>query len=542
MALNPASLNPVDRKGLSHTSRESGHSIHTKTLADEVCQEVKPEKKRRTEKNLRDDTSSLTALLKNLPGMAYRSRLNQELVMDYVSEGCYGLTGCSSAELTQNNRLYYNELVFGDDRSFLLDSVESAVNERKPFEVVYRLITKDGQEKWVRELGQGTFTQEGVLLAIEGFIVDITERQLSEKRTQLQVNRFEALRKIDMAITGSFDLRVTLDILLDQVTTQLSVDASLVLLYNPCNQTLEYAAGRGLRSSRLTHSRLRPGEGLAGTAALDRRTVYTPDLAASSEGNGRTSQFKDEKFVTYFGVPLIAKGQVKGILEVFHRSRLDPDAEWLDFLEALAGQAAIAIDNATLFYDLQRSNIELTLAYDATLEGWSKALELRDEGTEGHTQRVTDLTLRLAQSMQVDPDDLAHIRRGALMHDIGKMGIPDEILLKPGPLTEEQWIIMRRHPVYAYKLLSPIASLRPALDIPYCHHEKWDGTGYPRGLQGEQIPLSARVFAVVDVWDALLSDRPYRQAWPRERVFQYITDQRGKHFDPKVVDVFLNLV
>ena len=246
-----------------------------------------------------------------------------------------------------------------------------------------------------------------------------------------------------------------------------------------------------------------------------------------------------EEFVTYYAAPLISKGRARGVLEIFHRTRHDADPEWLAFLETVARQAAIAIDNATLFDGLQRSNVQLALAYDTTLEGWSRALDLRDKETEGHTQRVTEITERLAHAMGVPDVNLVHVRRGALLHDIGKMGIPDSILMKPGPLTDEEWVVMRKHPIYAYDLLSPIDYLRPALDIPYCHHEKWDGTGYPRGLKGEQIPLTARIFAVVDVWDALLSDRPYRNAWSMEKVREHIRAGSGTHFDPKVVEAFL---
>src|SRR5689334_22264450 len=173
------------------------------------------------------------------------------------------------------------------------------------------------------------------------------------------------------------------------------------------------------------------------------------------------------------------------------------DKNWSAFGEMLAQQTAIAIDNVELFDNLQRSNLDLGLAYDATIEGWSHALDLRDHETEGHTQRVTEMTVRLGRMMGMDDVAMVHMRRGALLHDIGKMGIPDAILLKPGPLTEHEWTIMKLHPVYAYELLSPIAFLHPALDIPYCHHEKWDGSGYPRGLKGEEIPLAARIFAVV---------------------------------------------
>jgi putative nucleotidyltransferase with HDIG domain len=230
------------------------------------------------------------------------------------------------------------------------------------------------------------------------------------------------------------------------------------------------------------------------------------------------------------------------VLELFSRKPFDPDEEWVDYLEAMAAQAAIAIDNASLFDDLQRTNTELVTAYDATIEGWSRALELRDRETEGHTLRVTDITIRLARQVGIQEDEMIHVRRGALMHDIGKMGVSDAILLKPGPLTAEETQVMRRHPVFAYEMLYPIGYLRSAIDIPYCHHEKWDGSGYPRGLKGEQIPLAARVFAIVDVWDALRNDRPYRKAWPEGKVREYLRDQNGRHFDPVVVDAFFKVV
>jgi putative nucleotidyltransferase with HDIG domain len=194
-----------------------------------------------------------------------------------------------------------------------------------------------------------------------------------------------------------------------------------------------------------------------------------------------------------------------------------------------------------MFENLQRANINLTLAYDETIEGWSRAMDLRDKETEGHSQRVTELTLHVAREMNLRGAELAHMRRGALLHDIGKMGIPDNILLKPGPLNEDEWVIMREHPVLARELLFPIRHLRPSLDIPYCHHEKWDGTGYPQGLIGEQIPLSARIFAVVDIFDAMTSDRPYRSAMSKEEVLEHIRSLSGSHLDPKIVDVMLKV-
>ncbi|TMJ00511.1 MAG: GAF domain-containing protein [Bacillati bacterium ANGP1] len=364
-------------------------------------------------------------------------------------------------------------------------------------------------------------------------------RLFAEAGERLQ--QLQALRNIDMAITASLDLRVTLNVILDQVTTHLKTDAATVLLFDPYSQTLRFEINRGFRGKALRHANLRLGEGHAGRAAMERRVISVPDLAAEMSEFARSVKLPEEEFVSYFAVPLIAKGQVKGVLEVLHRAPLNPTQDWLSFLEALAGQAAIAIDNSTLFDNLQRVNTDLTMAYDTTLEGWSKALDLRDKETEGHTLRVTKLTERLARALHVGDQDRVHIRRGALLHDIGKMGIPDSILLKPGPLTDEEWVVMKKHPTYAYELLSPIHYLRLAVDIPYCHHEKWDGSGYPRGLKGEEIPVASRVFAVIDVYDALTSDRPYRRAWPKEKALAYIREQAGKHFDPAVVATFLEM-
>jgi putative nucleotidyltransferase with HDIG domain len=292
----------------------------------------------------------------------------------------------------------------------------------------------------------------------------------------------------------------------------------------------------------LRFTRLRLGEGIAGRAAQQQQIINIRDLRTDPQTLAYAPSLAREGFTSYYATPLITQGKVKGVLELFHHSMLDPDEEWLNFLEALGAQAAIAIESTTLFEDLQRTNQELAQAYDSTIEGWSLALDLRDRETEGHTQRVTALTVELARAFGLGERELVYIRWGALLHDIGKMGIPDRILLKEGPLTEAEWSIMRQHPVYAHEMLRAIQYLRPALDIPYCHHEKWDGTGYPRGLKGEQIPLAARIFSIIDVWDALTSDRPYRAAWPNEKVFAHIREGAGRHFDPQVVEAFLRLM
>jgi putative nucleotidyltransferase with HDIG domain len=274
----------------------------------------------------------------------------------------------------------------------------------------------------------------------------------------------------------------------------------------------------------------------------EHRIYGRAEIEAIRQVPDRAELIPAEKFEAYFIAPLATKNKLLGAMEIYHRSPLQINAEWLKFLETLAGQAAIAIDNATLFTDLQHSNEELAQAYEAAIEGWARALELRDKETEGHTRRVTNMSEKLARTMGVDEETLRHMRRGALLHDIGKMGIPDSILRKPDKLTDEERQIMRQHPTYAYNLLAGISYLRDDLDIPYCHHEKWDGTGYPRGLKGEEIPLSARIFAIADVYDALTSNRPYRQAWTIERTVEYLQAEAGSHFDPQVVEAFLQML
>jgi PAS domain S-box-containing protein len=384
-----------------------------------------------------------------------------------------------------------------------------------------------------------------LLTAVAEIAGNALHRAELHAQTEQHVRRLTALHAIDATISASLDLSVTLNVLLDQVRAQLAVHAADVLLLDTHSHTLAYAAGRGFRSRAVEQSRARLGEGLAGRVALERQSLAAtwPVAVQSSERapEHRARLLALEGFVAYCGVPLVAKGQTKGVLEIFHRAPLAPDGEWMGFLETLAEQAAIAIDNSELFNDLQRTNLELTLAYDTTLEGWSRALDLRDKETEGHTRRVAEMTEGLGRALNLSDEDLIHIRRGALLHDIGKMAIPDAILFKPGPLDDAEWEIMRRHPVFAYELLLPIAFLRQALDIPYGHHERWDGSGYPRGLRGHQIPLSARLFTVADVWDALRSDRPYRSAWPADRVRKHIQDLSGTHFDPSVVALFLSL-
>ena len=389
-----------------------------------------------------------------------------------------------------------------------------------------------------RELSSGDVRLLETLADIAGNAI---QRMRLHAQTEQHLQRLTALHVVDLALSASLDVRVILGALLDQLIAQQHVDAADILIYKPQTHTLEYTLGRGFRSRAIEQSHLHMDDAHAGRAAIERRTVNVPNLRETGKDFSRARLLTGEAFVTYFAVPLTAKGQLKGVLEIYHRATLSADREWLDFLETLGNQAAVAIDNAELFQRLERSNIELGLAYDATIAGWSHALDLRDKETEGHTRRVTAMTERMALAMGIHSEQLVNIRRGALLHDMGKLGVPDSILLKPGKLTDEEWLIMRQHPQFAYDMLSKITYLKGALDIPYSHHEKWDGSGYPQGLKGEQIPLAARLFAVVDIWDALRFDRPYRQAWPEEKVQEHIRSLSGTHLDPQVVELFLQL-
>ena len=382
-------------------------------------------------------------------------------------------------------------------------------------------------------------SEESMLNALAEIGGNAIHRMYLLEQTLKQVERLKSLRTIDLAISSSLNLRISLKIVLEQITSQLKVDAASVLLLNPDTNRLELSAARGFRTNKINSTRIKPGEGFPGQVAIDKKIVFIKDLKSAEQRLVRPHILKEEEFTSYFGAPLISKGKVQGVLELFNRTPLKVDSEWLSFLDSLSWQTAIAVDNALLFENLQQLNIDLKSAYNATIEGWSRALDLRDKETEGHSLRVTELTLKLANIIGTEKDLLIDLKRGALLHDIGKMGVPDNILLKTGPLTDAEWHIMRQHPQHAYELLAPISYLEKALDIPYCHHEKWDGTGYPRKLKGEDIPISARIFAVVDVWDALTSDRPYRPAWSIEKALAYIRENSGSHFDPKVVEAFI---
>ncbi len=371
--------------------------------------------------------------------------------------------------------------------------------------------------------------------------IAIDNARLFEQAT-LHLEHERSLREIDLAITSNTNLKMVLDIVLHQALTQLKIDAAAISLLNNKTGEFEYQLAVGFRSNIIEHPPFTVRSEIIEYQVSELNQYNQVAKLQPNQVPVRGAMLDTEQFKAYFATPLVSREKLLGLLEVFHRGQIRINAEWWNFLETLAGQTAIAIENADLLSNLQKTNVELSEAYEAAIEGWSAALDLRDRETEGHTQRVTEMTLKLATRMGISSSDLVHIRRGALLHDIGKMGVPDRILLKGGPLTDEEWVTMHKHPSFAYDLLKSVNYLSPALDIPRYHHEKWDGSGYPEGLKGIQIPLAARIFTVVDVFDALSSDRPYRVRWPAGRVMEHIRTLAGIHFDPEVVNIFWKML
>ncbi len=429
------------------------------------------------------------------------------------------------------------EVYPGIERSPTFDLIRECMDTREAKHLENEFTYPDGSRAWF-ELRLDP-VPEGVFV----LSLDITSRKDAERAVRQQLEQLRSLRAIDVAILGSTNFRLVLETVLAESVKRLHVDAAAVFLLDAGRTALDAVLSLGFRTDEVDTLRVRVGDGAVGRAALGLRTELIPDVAdAAAARDDVPPGLLADGTRGFCAVPLVAKSHLIGVLAVAHRAPLDVDDDWVGFLDAVAGQAAMAIEAGKSYESLQKAHLELALAYETTIEGWSNALELRDQQTAHHTARVTELTVELARAAGLGDAEIVHIRRGALLHDIGKMAVPDEILLKRGKLTAEETAVMQRHPTYAHDLLWPIAYLRPALDIPYRHHERWDGNGYPRGLKGEAIPLAARLFAVVDVWDALRSARPYREGWNDERAREHLLALAGSHLDPAAVGLFTKLL
>ncbi len=356
-----------------------------------------------------------------------------------------------------------------------------------------------------------------------------------------QFQHLIALAEIGSTINSSLETDDVLQIVIDTIIELTGAERAFLMLKDE-TEKLNHRVARNWEQETLT-----PEEVAISSTIVDR--VFQSGKAVLTLNAKEDPRFSGQSSVVSYNLrsiictPLQTKDQMLGVIYIDNRSQsgLFTNTD-LSILEAFANQAAIALYNANLYQDLQKSYQLIQEAYNSTLKGWARALDLRDHATEEHTRRVTELTLQLAELLDIPTEEMLHIERGAILHDIGKMGIPDSILNKPGPLTIEERKIIEQHPGMAYEMLSQIKFLTPSLDIPYCHHEKWDGSGYPRQLKSREIPLAARIFAVVDVWDALTSDRPYRAARQPREVALYIKEQADQHFDPKIVRVFLKMI
>ncbi|HXD11321.1 MAG TPA: PAS domain S-box protein [Anaerolineales bacterium] len=378
-------------------------------------------------------------------------------------------------------------------------------------------------------------------------IEDITDRKKAEARI-LRLNRLYAtINQINQTIVRARDASSLFREICHVSTEHGQFRMAWIGLLDATRSRVEPVVFAGEELGYLekvqieVHNEL-TGRGPTGTAIREERCIISQDIANDPRMIPWREAALERGYGSSAAVPLREKGRVIGALTVYANESQGFDEEDKGLLEQIGQDVSFALDSINAEIKRERAEADLAEAYDTTLEGWAKALELRDKETEGHSRRVTETTVAVARALGFNDQELIHIRRGSILHDIGKMGIPDDILRKNGDLTAEERIIVNRHPITALNLLKPIAYLEEALDIPYCHHEKWDGTGYPRGLKGEEIPLSARIFAVVDVWDALSSDRPYRNAWPREKIEKYLIGESGKHFDPRVVNLFLQMV
>ncbi|MCI0553305.1 MAG: HD-GYP domain-containing protein [Anaerolineae bacterium] len=364
---------------------------------------------------------------------------------------------------------------------------------------------------------------------------------------QVRQSQLGALMGVGRTINSSLGSERVLEEVMDTLIALMRAERGFLML-RESNGELKVRIARGIAHNNVDEEILKVSNTIMRKVAASGESILTTNAQQDPRFENQVS-VAAYQLRSILCAPLKIKNDLIGVIYVDNRAHAGIFRESdLALINAFADQAAVAIDNARLFenlkmsnFQLEAANLELKIAYEATLNGWVRALDMRDKETEGHTQRVTILTEKLARLMGVDGDEMVHITRGALLHDIGKMAIPDGILLKPGQLTDDERKLIQKHPVYAYEMLSPIEFLRPALDIPYCHHEKWDGTGYPRGLTGEDIPFAARIFPVIDVWDALTSDRPYRKGLPQDVVRQHIQADSGKHFDPRVVNAFFEL-
>ena len=512
---------------------------------------------------------AVTALL----GLLMSNRLKRELITDKFGESEErlrlaieaGNIGLFYSDLTSNksetsrewkNQIGYDEQeidddhndwenrLHPDDKDYVLEKLNNCLSDPNcNYECEYRLRHKDGSYRWILAKALIHRDSSGHAVRMVGSHIDITQQKNAEIDLKAGREEYRLLtesikdvvwimdaetmqfRYVSPSIEGQRGYTVE-EVLSQPILSSISDDAQAEISQVIRKRLNDYSKGIINKDQYFTDEvpQSRKDGSIVWTEVIT--NYYLNEDNRRVEVRGVSRDISDRRQTE----EIMASAQAD-----LHRMLKEADLSRRSLL-SVAEDQKIAEDS------LRQTTKDLIVAYDATLKGWSTALEMRERETAGHSIRVVDHTLELANLLKIDERELIHIKRGALLHDIGKMAIPDSILLKPGPLTDDEWVIMRQHPTYAYRLLSDIPYLLPALDIPYFHHERWDGSGYPHSLVGENIPIEARIFAVVDVWDALSSDRPYRPAWTDDAVIKYLKDQSGKQFDPGVVQEFLKII
>jgi PAS domain S-box-containing protein len=511
---------------------KNGHRVHTEITAQMIQYEGKPAVMNIV-RDVSDRKHAEEAALESEEKFKRVIEHSFELISEtddqgrfvYVAQNYKGALGYTPEELLGT---LASDLLHPDDlQTAVQEYAKSLEKGTSTFDL--RIKHKDGSWRWFECVNEIYSTTQGEMRNAV-FSHDITDQKHHEIEMQ-------AIAGLSAALRTSETRAEMLPVIIEQLTILFNCDVASIELIDPLTEDTILVIAHGIWLE-LVGTRQKGDSGINAVIRQTRQPYFTVDLEHETGFNYSGAMYKDIRGA--IGTPLFAQDNLIGFIWI---GRTTEYAESdIRVFAAITDIAANAIHRATLHERTKQDAAELEMAYDSTLEGWAHELELRDQETEGHTRRVVQMTLDLATEMGISRDELENVRRGALLHDIGKMGIPDSILHKPGSLDEREWEIMRQHPEYAYRLLEPIEYLRPALNIPYYHHERWDGTGYPNNLKGEEIPLEARIFAVIDVWDALRSDRPYRPAWPQDKVKKHITEQSGRHFDPHVVQSFFEML
>jgi PAS domain S-box-containing protein len=444
-----------------------------------------------TQKNLTESEENFRQMAENIHETFWLAEINDNKII-YISPA-FEETWKQPRENLYHNPLVFQESLHPDDSKNVLQAISNIYQKDMPMDIEHRILLPDASIRWIHSRAYPVKDEKGNIIRIAGIAENITERIESLETLRKNSNRLRRAEQVSLTGNWEFDLTTRM--------VQASQGARSIYGLEDKSWVIE-------EIQMLPLLEYRPYLNQAIRDLISYNIPYDKEYKIRRPSDGQ-------------------------IIDIHSVAEYDPKRHVVFGIIQ-----DISVRKKAEEAQLQAAE-ELRIAYDATIEGWSRAMDLRDKETEGHTQRVTEITLLLAKFIGVDEKLLEHIRRGSLLHDIGKLGVPDSILLKPGSLTKTEWIIMRKHPEYAYQMLSSVEYLHPALEIPYCHHEHWDGLGYPRNLKGENIPLPARIFTVVDVWDALISDRPYRKAWPKQKVYTYMKEQNEILFDPYILNIFL---